>query len=156
MTTLIATLDAFHCDTHCTSNSGPNFRTPKAFRVDGPNGPLLVGGAGDIADVVFVRDLLTALPLDKLSLMWLTDGWPPAIIEKMESDVVVSDGETLWLIDQRLVPLELLADWYVLGSGAEAANVALNYGDDPHEALYRASQVDPLTQTPFLTVNLHG
>lgn len=127
MTTCIATRIGIWSDTKCSYSE--HFRTRKLFKI----GDSLFGGAGDLENYIrFIRARKT--------------NTEPKFT-KDEIDVIELNKEGLFLWGRGLVPIEILDEYYVTGSGSAYALGALDMGATPVEAIKIAAKYDHMTNS---------
>lgn len=151
MTTVIATPTAIYGDSYCAT--APSFSTDKVQHVVSskiPNVDYLVGGAGDLAEVTFMIELLRHYCLENLWTLQMQEHWPPDIMIEGGSELlVVTRSKEIWIIDYRMVPMQLHDKFYCIGSGAPYATAAMKLGKDPVDAIQLASELDENTRGPI-------
>lgn len=149
MTTIVATTRALYADSQCTSY--PGFKTTKLAYVkhEKSDNDYLVGGAGYLSELHFFVKLLAEYGLERIWKLHLTEHWPPKIIKRAETDLLIVTREhKIYMFDKTLVPMPIDQDSYAIGSGAEYATSALAFGKTAIEAVEFACQHDPYSKPP--------
>lgn len=128
MTTVAAKDGVMACDSQVTGSFGcPAQKIRKS-------GDIIIGFAGDwIAGAYFADYYLNPL----------TD--PPERDSDDDIDLLVLKPSGIYLVDYRFREVRICGHHYAIGSGAQAAMVAMNMGADAKEAIKQAMKVDDWT-----------
>ena len=95
-----------------------------------------LGGCGNPRDVQKLLHLLESIETEKMNVIWSDTGFTG-----ME---VTNTGE-IYLWNSELVPVQIKHKFYAVGSGADLAMGAMEYGATAYEAVKIASKYDAYT-----------
>jgi hypothetical protein len=149
VTTIVATAKALYSDSQCTSF--PTFKTAKLLYVqcEKSGEDYLVGGAGWLSELYFMARLVEEYGLDKIWKLHLTEHWPPKILKRADTDLlVVTRDKQIFLMDRGFTPMPIQQTSYAIGSGGEYATSALALGKEPADAVAFACEHDPYSKPP--------
>jgi ATP-dependent protease HslVU (ClpYQ) peptidase subunit len=155
MTTVVATRSALYADSHV--GAWPTFSTPKLQKVthEASGEDYLTGMAGYLDQGLFLNALLATHGLKDLwKLHVIKDGIPAFLLDEEfdTSLIIVTKEKRIFMLDQKLVPCEILESSYAIGSGASWALAAMDHGKNPKEAIEYACTRDAGSKAPIHTL----
>lgn len=93
--------------------------------------------------------LLGEYGIERIWKLHLTEHWPPKILKNADTDLlVVTRGKKIYMFNSGLTPMPIDQDTFAIGSGAEYATSALQFGKTPTEAVEFACVNDPYSKGP--------
>lgn len=148
MTTIVATPTAVYSDS-CATGLTAQFSTMKTFYIKHEDQEFLAAGCGYLQEITFMAKMIQVYGIEDLWKVNMMENWPPKIMKRAISDMVVVDREKrIWSLDQSMTPCLVNEDVWTDGSGGQWARAALDHGKTPVEAIEYAATRDPYTKAP--------
>lgn len=133
MTTIACNKDVMAADSQATA-SNRSSKVIKIFRVNGD----IIGYSGTAEDGLIFAE-------------WYKNKTSPPELDSDFGALVLTGDGTIYEYGSKLMKMEVLEDFYAIGSGSDIAMGAMSAGADPKQAVKIAARFDVYTGEPVKT-----